>query len=128
MSKYSRRISSTRLRRNRTSLKKGQLINIYGMSKNKNEHILNASASLLGFSFLAVTALRTLNLIHKTRVDQFASFTVIVFTFSVIFSFLSIRSSNPIRDKNYETVAEYTFMVGLLSVLLLVILIEAKIV
>ncbi len=98
------------------------------MGKNKNEHILNASASLLGFSFIAVTTIRTLNLIHKTHVDQFASLTVIIFTFSAIFSFLSIRSVNDKRSKLFETIAEYAFLFGLLSILLLVILIEARLV
>lgn len=98
------------------------------MAKNKNEHILNASASLLGFSFIAVTTLRSLNLIHKTKIDQFASIIVILFSISVTFSFLSIRSINSNRDKFYETIAEYIFLAGLLSILLLVFLIELKLV
>lgn len=98
------------------------------MAKHKNEHILNASASLLGFSFIAVTTMRTLNLIHKTKIDQFASIIVILFSVSVIFSFLSIRSNNGSRDKIYETIAEYIFLAGLMSILLLVFLIELKLV
>lgn len=98
------------------------------MAKNKNEHILNALASLLGFSFIAVTTLRSLNLIHKTKIDQFASIIVILFSISVTFSFLSIRSINSNRDKFYETIAEYIFLAGLLSILLLVFLIELKLV
>jgi hypothetical protein len=98
------------------------------MDRNKNVHILNAASSLLGFSFIAVTTLRSLNLIHKTRIDEFASLIVIIFTISVIFSFLSIRSTKIKRNKFFESVAEYTFMVGLLTMLLLIILIEARLV
>lgn len=98
------------------------------MRISKNEHILNAASSLLGFSFIAVTTIRTLNLIHKTHVDQFASLAVLIFTISVIFSFLSIRTKNERLDSIYESIAEYTFLTGLLLILLLVLLIEIRLV
>ncbi len=95
---------------------------------NKVEHILNASSSLLGFSFIAVTTLRALKLIHTTHVDQFASLGVVIFTISVLFSFLSIRSNKMRAKKTYETIAEYVFLFGLLNILVLIALIEIKLV
>lgn len=94
------------------------------MSNNKSEHILNASTSLVGFSFIAVTSLRTLNLIHTTHVDEFAATDVIIFVFSTILSFLSIRTSNDRWSLLYEKIAEYIFLLGLLVILLMVLLIE----
>lgn len=98
------------------------------MSKSKGKHILYASTNLLGFSFIAVTTLRALRLIHTTHVDQFAAFGVVVFTVSVILSFLSIRSTNDKHSKSLENFAEYIFLLGLFTMLCLVVLIEVRLV
>ena len=93
---------------------------------NKREHILNASSSLLGFSFVALTMMREFGLIHANNVDQFAALNVGIFTISVIFSFLAIRATSPVLARKYETVAEYVFMAGLLAIVVLILLIEAR--
>ncbi len=95
---------------------------------NKREHILNASSSLLGFSFVAVTMMREFGLTHANHVDQFASLNVGIFTVSVALSFLSIRSKSPRFARNYEIAAEYVFMMGLLSIVILIVLIEIRLV
>ncbi len=98
------------------------------MNKNKSEHILNSASSLLGFSFIAITTLRALNLIHKTHVDEFASITLVMFMMSVIFSFLSIRSSDKLKSDKFEKIADGAFLFGLFIMLLLIVLIETEIV
>ena len=95
---------------------------------NKNEHILSASSNLLGFSFVAVTMMREFGLIHTNRVDQFAALNVGLFTASVMLSFLSIRTHSDKLAKRYETVAEYVFMLGLLSIAVLILLVEVRLV
>ena len=98
------------------------------MSRSKNEHILNASSNLLGFSFIAVTSLRALNLINTTYMDKFAVMGVLIFAISATLSFLSIRSTGEKTSKMLENLAEYLFLSGLAIILIVVVLIELRII
>jgi len=79
----------------------------------KSTHILNASTSLVGFSFVIVSSLRVLGLQNKTSVDDIANIAVMIFIVSTIFSFLSIRSHHEERSILLETIADYIFLAGL---------------
>jgi hypothetical protein len=88
-------------------------------------HILNASASLSGFSFIVLTTLRALKL-PGNHLDQFAALSVGVFVLSCLTSFLSIRNGKTPKAKIYENIADYSFLVGLFLLFLTAALIELK--
>lgn len=88
-------------------------------------HILNASASLSGFSFVVLTTLRALRL-PGSHLYQFAGLAVGVFVLSCLFSFLSIRNGKSERAKKYESAADVVFMIGLILLFLMAALIELK--
>jgi hypothetical protein len=44
-------------------------------------------------------------------------------TFSCIVSFISIRTSNQIREKRLETIADYLFIAALIGILIIILLI-----
>ncbi len=86
---------------------------------------MNASASLLGFSFVSITTLRALKLAPSTHIDQLATLVVIIFIASTTFSFLSIRTRKEIRL--FETIAEGVFLLGLAAMTVLTVGIEIRI-
>lgn len=81
---------------------------------NKSTHILNASTSLVGFSFIILSSVKVLGLSGATSIDDIATATVMIFIVSTIFSFLSIRSHIESRSELLETIADYIFLAGLL--------------
>lgn len=80
---------------------------------NKSVHILGASTSLVGFSFVTLTSVRVLRLGSTTSIDDIATLAVMIFIVSTTFSFLSIRSQQVSRSELYETIADYIFLAGL---------------
>lgn len=78
----------------------------------KSPHILTASSNLLGICFLLLTSLKVFNLTEKTIADGVALLAVMLFMFSCIFSFLSIRSQGK-KSEQYENIADYIFLSGL---------------
>jgi len=78
----------------------------------KSPHILNASSSLLGFSFVVLTGINSIGVADKTNIDEIAGIAIAIFTFSCIFSFLSIREDRERKSKFYESVADYIFLGG----------------
>ena len=94
----------------------------------KSPHILNASSNLLGFSLLIITSLKITNLDKNTSLDEFAGVAAIFFTISCIFSFLSIRSKYEKFKQISESIADYLFILALLSIFIAVALISVKII
>lgn len=91
----------------------------------KSSHILNASANLVGFSFLILTSLKVMNLAQNTFADNIAALAVVTFIFSIIFSFVSIRTKNNEMSEIFETIADYIFLGGVFSLLLVCVLLVA---
>jgi len=89
--------------------------------ENKTPHILTASSNLLGICFLIVTSLKVLHLNGGTYMDELATIALVLFMASCIFSFLSIRSKNKKYTGIYETIADYIFLTGLMSLFLIAI-------
>ena len=81
----------------------------------KAPHILNASSNLVGFCFVVLTSIKVLKLTHQTFIDDITIFSFMAFTFSAIFSFLSIRSRSKRRGL-YEKIADYAFIIGLVLI------------
>jgi hypothetical protein len=90
-------------------------------------HILNASASLLGFSFIVLTTLRALRLTTGGMLYELAGLAVGIFTLSSILSFLSIRNAKTKKGAIYTSIADVVFLIGLALLLLTAALIEFKI-
>lgn len=98
------------------------------MANNTSQHILGTSANLLGFCLFVITSLHITNQVETHLIDELTSIVAILLTISCIFSFISIRTSNPQREKNNETIADYLFFVALIGVLVIILLISFDII
>ncbi|MEO7264671.1 MAG: hypothetical protein ABIW38_07145 [Ferruginibacter sp.] len=94
------------------------------MANNTSQHILNTSANLLGFCLFVITSLRIANLTETLIIDDLTSIIALLLTFSCVFSFISIRTKIPGREKRYETIADYFFMSSLIGILIIILLIS----
>jgi hypothetical protein len=93
------------------------------MANNTSQHILGTSANLLGFCLFVITSLHIANLTETHIIDELTSGIAVLLTFSCIFSFTSIRTTNPTKEKRLETIADYLFVSSLIGVLIIILLI-----
>jgi hypothetical protein len=93
------------------------------MANNTSQHILNTSATLLGFCLFVITSLHIGNLTENHLIDELTSVIAVLLTFSCLISFVSIRTSNRIRERLLETIADYIFVVALVGTLVIILLI-----
>jgi len=94
------------------------------MANQTSQHILNTSATLLGFCLFVITALHISNLLEAQIIDELTSVFSILLTFSSIFSFISIRTNNPTLENKFETIADYLFLIALMGILIIIIFIS----
>lgn len=92
----------------------------------KSPHILNTSATLMGFCFVVLTSAKINNWSNGSKIDEITAIAIVIFMASCIVSFLSIRSSR--RGAYYELMAEYIFLTGLFILFLLTLLIALNVV
>ncbi len=86
------------------------------MQKNKNrkdvaKHILPTASNLLGLGFVLFSYIRLAKLSSETIIDESLGVVIILFLFSSIFSYASMRSSS--RPEIYERLADIVFLIGL---------------
>ena len=93
------------------------------MANNTSQHILNTSATLLGFCLFVITSLHISNKIETHAIDEFTSLIAILLTFSCVFSFVSIRTKNSSKERRLETIADYFFVASLLGILIIILLV-----
>lgn len=93
------------------------------MASNTSQHILNTSANLLGFCLFVITSLHIFNRAQASIIDECTSVIAILLIFSCLFSFISLRTKNDDKEKKFETVAEYFFLVSLIGILVIILLI-----
>jgi uncharacterized membrane protein len=93
------------------------------MPNKTSQHILATSATLLGFCLFVITALHVASLSETYIIDELTSVVAILLTISSIFSFISIRSRKALREKRYETIADYLFLISLTGILIIILLI-----
>ena len=93
------------------------------MANNTSKHILNTAANLLGFCLFVITSLHISDMTETRMIDILTSVIAILLTFSCILSFVSIRTSNPNREKHLETTADYFFVSSLVGILIIILLI-----
>lgn len=91
------------------------------MDDRKSPQILNASSNFLGFCFLVITSLKFFKFSATTFIDEITAVCFVIFMFSCLCAFLSIRSKTQ-RAALYETLAEYSFLIGLIIIFLMTIL------
>ena len=85
-------------------------------------HILSASSNRVGFTFLILPSIRTLNLNNKTLIDNITIYSFPAFMVSSIFSLYSTRTSTR-HGMVLGTLAEYALILGLFLVLVAAMLI-----
>ena len=95
---------------------------------NKSPQILNSASNFLGFCFLVLTSLKFFKLSSTTFIDEITSVCFVIFMFSCLCAFLSIRSNNDKRIAFYESLAEYSFLIGLIIIFLMTILFMLEII
>ena len=83
--------------------------------KSTSPHILNASSNLLGICFIVLTSLKLLKLEDKTLVDEFTIVAMFLFMLAAILSFLGIRTSRDGHRRKLENIADFSFLIGLIS-------------
>lgn len=94
------------------------------MANNTSPHILNTAANLLGFCLFVFTSLHISNNAENSIMDELTSVIAILLSISCMFSFVSIRTVRPERERRYETIADYLFFTSLFGILMVVILIS----
>ncbi|WP_292010676.1 hypothetical protein, partial [Chryseobacterium sp.] len=83
---------------------------------------------LLGFSLIIITSLKITKISHSTYLDEFAGLACLLFACSCFFSFLAIRSKKHSRETQYESIADYLFLIALFCIVLAVIIVTVKII
>ena len=97
------------------------------MTNKTSEHILNTSATLLGFCLVVITSLHSSDYSTINIVDEFTSIIARLLIFSSLFSFYSIRSSNDQKADLMEKIADYLFAFALFGILIIVMCLAFKI-
>jgi hypothetical protein len=98
------------------------------MANNTSGHILNTSATLLGFCLIVLTSLHISNNTESTLIDEFTSVIALLLTTSSLLSFISIRSKNISREERLESIADYLFIISISGILLIILLLITRII
>jgi len=91
------------------------------MANNTSQHVLNTSANLLGFCLFVITSMHITNYAATSLVDEFTSAIALFLILSCMFSFFSIRVSDPKKEKQLENIADYLFAIALVGILIIII-------
>lgn len=97
------------------------------MANTTSQHILNTSANLLGFCLFVITSLHIANRAETHIIDELTAVVAVLLTISCVFSFISIKTKNPVREERLESVANYVFLLSLLGILIIILLISLNI-
>src|SRR5262245_55019523 len=98
------------------------------MANKSSQHILNTSATLLGFCLFVITSMHSSNYSATSIIDEFTSVVALLLTFSSLFSFYSIRTSKPDLEKRSEQAGEWLFGLALVGILIIVSLLLLNII
>ena len=93
------------------------------MAGNTSQHILNASANLLGFCLFVITSLHITDKTESGFIDELTSIIAILLTITCILSFSSIRMKEGVKAQQIETAADYIFMTALSGILIVILMI-----
>ena len=93
------------------------------MGNTTSQHILSTAANLLGFCLFVLTALNIADRDETRLIDAWTSIIAVMLTFSCIFSFISIRTHDPKRERSLERIADNLFMASLIGILGVIVMI-----
>ncbi len=94
----------------------------------KSPHILNTSATLLGFCFVVLTSTEINKLNDVSYIDEGATLAIVFFMVSCLLSFLAIKSNNVKLVNKYEPIADTFFLAGLIILFLTTIMIAFNVI
>jgi len=72
---------------------------------------------MLGFCLLVITSLHITDKAEGTLIDEYTAVVAMLFAFSSIFSFISIRVGNSETEQKLEKIADYLFFAALAGIL-----------
>ena len=90
----------------------------------KHTHILNAASNLLGISLVIIVGLHASHIARKTIADEIARVSAILFISSCILSYASLRRGP--REDRLESLADTSFLIGMFSLFLSVIVLAVQ--
>ena len=93
------------------------------MANKTSQHILSTAANLLGFCLLVITSLHVSSIAESSLIDELTVVNAVLLIFSCLFSFISIRTTNPKKAQRLETVADCLFVAYPLGILFIILLI-----
>jgi len=93
------------------------------MANNTSQHILTTSANLLGFCLFVITSLKLGSHSESLLINGFTSIVALFLTFSSLFSFFSLKTSNQVKEHRLESIANYSFIVSLIGILTIILLV-----
>jgi amino acid transporter len=93
------------------------------MSNTTSQHILGTAANLLGFCLFVITSLRLGSRAETHLVSEATSIIAVLLTFSCGFSFVSLRTKDPRKERILERIADYFFIASLIGILVVILLI-----
>jgi len=87
------------------------------------QHILNTSATLLGFCLFIITSIHFSEKTQNSLIDEITSVIALLLSISSVFSFISIRTENSKKELLFEIIADYFFIAALMGVIIIIIFI-----
>jgi hypothetical protein len=93
----------------------------------KSRDILYNSATLLGLCFIVLTSVKLTDRAETSKIDELTAVSIIMFMACCVLSYLSMRG-NSARDRRYEKIADFVFLIGLLFLFLTTILLLTNII
>jgi hypothetical protein len=92
----------------------------------KSPHILNTSATLMGFCMVIITSIRVGNFSAASFIDEVAGISALLLSLSCLFSFMSMKSSqHPLAEK-LEYIADAAFLMALICIFLIISMLSFK--
>lgn len=93
-------------------------------SRELSNHILPASGTMIGVCTTLIGLVKVVEArIGPSRVDEYVSLVAVIFVFSALASYASIRyADRPNLTTQFERVADYLFLFGLLSIAIIAVL------
>lgn len=90
--------------------------NLDTLANKTSQHILSASANLLGVCLFIITSLHISDHTANSMIDEFTAMIALLLTVSSVLSFISIRTEKPKLEVRLESFADYLFMISLIGI------------
>lgn len=93
-------------------------------SRELSNHILPASGTMIGVCTTLIGLVKVIEgRIGPSHVDEYVSLVAVIFVFSALASYVSIRyGGRPNLSTQFERAADYLFLIGLFSIAVIAVL------